>query len=560
MSSLLIAAIAVAALGLGYVIYGRLVRKWLGLDPDMTPPSVALYDSVDYVPAKHWTVLFGHHFASIAGAGPIMGPVIACLFWGWAPALLWVVVGGIFLGGVHDYFALAASVENRGRSVNDLSESVLGKGARTVFGMFVLLALILVVAVFAAAAADTLVDKPEIVIPTFGLILVAMLVGFLIYRTKFPLALSTLLGVAMLFGLLVLGTYVPVRLPVAAPARWWTVILLIYSVAASVLPVWFLLQPRDHISYGILFLGMLFGLLGIVIVHPTVKAPAFVAYRAPEGPLWPMLFVMVACGAISGFHSLVSSGTTSKQLPRIRDAGRIGYGAMITESALAVIAIISVAAGLYWSREQIPAGVEGTVYGEVFRQGWIKAFGVGYGELTKAFFGRQLAPMVGIILLNAFIVTTLDTAARITRYICCELVGDTFRVSVFRNRYVATITVTLAAAALALGNWKAIWPIFGSANQLIAALVLIVGTAYLLTRNRPWLFTAIPADFVLITTIGALVLKAIGFLKGSPGTGPNYVLGVIAVVLICLGLFVAYRGAVCIVHARRQQVTAAGGA
>ncbi|MCK4374171.1 MAG: carbon starvation protein A, partial [Candidatus Brocadiae bacterium] len=380
-------------------------------------PAVQLNDGVDYVPAKHWTILFGHHFASIAGAAPIIGPVIACMLWGWVPALLWIVLGGIFCGAVHDYCALVSSVENEGRSISDLSESVLGKFAKVAFSIFVLLALILVVAVFAAVAGRMLADTPEVVIPTFGLIFVAILVGVLVYKVGLPLALDTAIGLLLLLGLIVLGYYVPVSVPVANPAKWWTVILLIYGMVAAVLPVSLLLQPRDHLAAGVLFIGMFFGLLGIAITRPTIHSPAFVAFRSgQQGVMWPMLFVVIACGAISGFHSLVASGTTSKQLPRARDACRIAYGGMILESALALLAVIAVTAGLYWTKA--PAGMEGYVYQDLMKGGnWINTFGQGYGRLTQPIFGA-LGVLVGITMLNTFVMTTLDSATRITRYIC----------------------------------------------------------------------------------------------------------------------------------------------
>ena len=541
MNALVLMVLALAALAAGYRFYSRKVAGWIGLDESITPPAVELEDGIDYVPAKHWTMLFGHHFASIAGAAPIIGPVIACLFWGWLPAVIWIVVGGIFFGAVHDYFSLASSVENKGRSVGDLSETVLGRSAKIVFSVFVFLALILVVAVFAAVAGKTLATTPEVVLPTFGLILVAMGVGLLVYRTNIPLIGDTLFGLALLTGLIVLGHKYPISLPdsIGSPAKWWTIILLVYGLVASVLPVSLLLQPRDHLASGVLFFGMLFGFGGVLISRPAIHAPAVIAFSGDKGWLWPMLFVTVACGAISGFHSLVSSGTTSKQLARIRDARPVGFGGMILESALALLAVIAVTAGLYWTKEQIPAGVDGYVYKEVFKGGnWIKAFGVGYGQITKGLLG-SFGTLVGITMLKTFVMTTLDSATRITRYLCNELLGDTFGLKPFRNRYVATLLVGVCSGWLALGNWKAIWPIFGSANQLIAAMVLIVATAYLATRGRACLFTAIPAALVLPTTIGALVYQLVGFVRAEE---PDYPLAALAVVLILLALFVSYKG------------------
>ena len=552
MNSLLLAAIALAALAGGYIFYSRKVREWLNVDPNLTPPSEELRDGVDYVPARHWTVLFGHHFASIAGAAPIIGPVIAGMIWGWLPAVLWLVFGGIFFGAVHDYFALMFSVEHKGRSVSDLSGSVLGKWAKIVFGIFVLLALILVVAVFAAVASKTLVETPEVVIPTFGLILVALLVGYLMYSTNVPLLFSSLLGLEMLFGLMLIGYRVPVSLPVADAGKWWTIILVAYGAVAAVLPVWLLLQPRDHLSVGVLVVGMGFGFVGIAISHPTFNSPAYIAYGGTAvGWLWPMMFVTIACGAISGFHSLVASGTTSKQLPRIKDGRAIGYGAMVMESALGVLALIAVTAGLYWKAG--PGRPETLVYPVLMEnKGWIGTFGAGYGRLTYAIFG-SLGMMVGIIMLNTFVVTTLDTATRIARYLCTELVGDTFRIKPFKNRYVATAAVAGCSLALALGNWKAIWPIFGSANQLIAAMVLMIATVYLLRQGRRWAFAGVPAVLVLITATGALIFKLVQFATSKE---PSWLLIGVTIILLALDAFIGWKSFIVIRDALRGRTRA----
>ena len=555
MNALLLAGIGVLLLWIGYVFYSRKVAEWLGIDHERTTPAVSMNDGVDYVPAKHWLILFGHHFSSIAGAAPIIGPVIACLLWGWLPAVIWITVGGVLFGAVHDFSSLTLSVRHKGRSVADLTESVLGRGAQIVFSLFVFLALILIVAVFAATAGKTLASTPQVVVPTFGLILVAIFIGFLMYRTNVPLLASSIIGLLMLFGLMVAGYYIPLELPVENAARWWTVILLAYGLLASVTPVHVLLQPRDYLSAGVLVIGMGAGFLGLAIVQPAVKAPAVVSFTATKGWLWPMLFVTIACGAISGFHSLVASGTTSKQLPRVRDARLIGFGGMIAESALALLAVIAVTAGLYW--KQVPSGAEGYVYQELMKgNNWILTFGRGYGELTKPLF-LSLGYMVGIIMLNTFVMTTLDSATRITRYVCTELFGDSLNIKPLKNRYIATGLVGLLAGGLALTNWQAIWPIFGSANQLVASLVLISVSAYLMTRGRNYVFTIIPALLMLVTTMGALVFKIMQFQGVLPGERKSTLLTVISAVLIVLGLFVVYKGAVTMKKALGTQTEAA---
>ena len=549
MSSLLLAGVSVFALFLGYVFYSRKIIKWIGLDDSQTTPAVEINDGVDYVPAKHWTILFGHHFASIAGAAPILGPVIACLYWGWLPAVIWIVAGGIFFGAMHDFVALVLSLRHQGKSITTITESVMGKASQILFSIFAFLALILVVAVFAAVAGQTLASTPEVVIPTFGLIVVALIVGLLMYRMQLHVLLCSVIGVLLLFGLIVAGYYVPIELGVKNPAAWWTVILIVYGMIASVTPITLLLQPRDHLAGAVLYLGMFFGFVGLIITHPEIKAPAVISFTGAKGWLWPMLFVTIACGAISGFHSLVSSGTTSKQVRRMGDARVIGYGAMIMESALAILAVIAVTAGLYW--KSAPEGVQGLVYQELFSEGgWIKAFGAGYGELTKVFFGG-LGALIGITMLKTFIMTTLDTATRISRYMCNELFGETFGIRIMKNRYVAVIIVGVSSGALALGNWKAIWPVFGAANQLVASLVLIVATMYLLTHKRNYVFTAVPAVIMLVTTIAALIYQAYNFATAEK---PNFLLAAVAVILIFLALFLSYTALVVITRTRKNSV------
>lgn len=546
MNSLFVAGTAVFLLLLGYLFYSRKVKQWAGLDDNEVPPSVTMNDGVDYVPARHWTILFGHHFASIAGAAPIIGPVIACLFWGWLPAVIWIVVGGVLFGAVHDFTALLLSLKHKGKSIMTVTESVMGKTSKILFSIFALLSLILIVAVFAAVAGQTLATTPQVVIPTFGLIIVALIVGILIYRLQLHVLLCSIIGLVLLAGLVVSGYYMPIKLGVENAAKWWTAILLIYGMIASVIPVTMLLQPRDHLAGSVLYLGMLFGFLGLIVSRPDIKAPAVIAFSTSKGWMWPMLLVTIACGAISGFHSLVASGTTSKQVPRMKDARVIGYGCMIMESALAIMAVIAVTAGLYW--KSAPPGSEGLVYQDLFAKGgWIKAFGAGYGELTKVFFGG-LGTLIGITMLKTFIMTTLDTATRITRYICNELFGETFGIPLMKNKYAAVAVVGILAGALALGNWRAIWPVFGAANQLIASLVLIVASVYFFIHKRKYLFTTIPAVIMLVTTTGALIYNTYSFITADE---PNILLATIDVILIALAVFLAYTGFVTVTRARK---------
>jgi len=562
MDSILLAVVSIALLVLGYRFYSPRVARWLELDYDRKTPAVEMNDGVDYVPARHWAVLFGHHFASIAGAAPIIGPVIACLYWGWLPAIAWIVIGGIFFGAVHDFTALILSVKHKGHSIAALTESILGKTPRILFSMFVFLALILVVAVFAAVAGTTLASTPAVVIPTFGLIVVAVMVGFLMYHVRLPVWLCSIVGLVLLFALIWIGYKWPIELPIGAEtpaeaqaiaARWWTVILLIYGLVASVTPVTILLQPRDHLAAGVLVVGMFIGFMGLLVGHPTIKAPPFVRFSSDAGWLWPMLFVTVACGAVSGFHSLVASGTTSKQLSKMRHARPIGYGGMIMESVLSLLAVLAVTAGLYWMSP--PEGIEGPVYQEVFKGGnWIKAFGTGYGEITKRlldFIGLgALGSLIGITMLKTFVMTTLDSATRITRYICDELFGEAFHIKLMKNKYATTLVVGVLAGTLALGNWKAIWPMFGASNQLIASLVFIVASAHLMSRGKNCIFTAVPAIIMLVTTLGALVYQTYGFMTADE---PKIMLAAVAVILFVLAVFMLVQS--LIVITRRKHGT-----
>ncbi|MBW2459043.1 MAG: carbon starvation protein A, partial [Deltaproteobacteria bacterium] len=487
--------------------------------------------------------------------------------------------GSILVGAVHDYTALVLSAQHQGESVPAITESALGKSARIIFSLFVFLTLILIVAVFAAVAGKTLAVTPEVVLPTFGLIVVAVIVGFLIYRVRLNMFLCSAIGLALLFALIIAGFKFPISLPIEAAtpaeaqaiaAKWWTVILLVYGLVASVTPVTILLQPRDHLAAGVLFFGMVIGFGGVLVSRPAIHAPAVVQFDSSKGWLWPMLFVTVACGAVSGFHSLVASGTSSKQLPTMKDARPVGYGAMIMESGLSILAVLAVTAGLFWKAP--PAGMSGPVYQEVFSSGgWIKAFGVGYGNLTgellsalrldglvtmlgveKAGTGAALGMLLGITMLKTFVMTTLDSATRITRYITGELFGDTLGIRLLKNKYVATLLVGVLAGALALGNWKAIWPVFGSSNQLIASLVLIVASVYLLQRGRRFWFVAIPGALMLVTTMAALVYQSYTFLTADE---PEILLAVVAIVLMALGLVVLFQGIAALRRARDGQRT-----
>jgi len=520
MNSLIVVAIAVVCFWLGYKFYAKKLEDLWGVDCKRTTPAVDKYDGVDYVPAKHWLVLFGHHFASIAGAGPIIGPVIAVTLWGWLPALIWVIVGTIFIGGVHDFGTLLTSVKEDGNSIADIASGAISRNAKIVFSLFIWLALILVIAVFAYLCADTFIKNPKIVIPSLGLIPTAIIVGFMLYNVKANPVYTTVLRIAILVGLVALGQNYPVT--AIDNQSTWILILLGYAFFASIIPVNILLQPRDYLSSFLLFFGLLFGFLGLIVTRPLIQTPAFTQFASEGGNLWPMLSVIVACGAISGFHSLIASGTTSKQLSSEGVAKRIGYGGMVTEGLLAVMVILAVSAGLNFKELSVCIADKSSP---------IVIYGQGYGNITKTVLGG-FGGFIGVIILNAFILTTLDSATRITRYITEEF----FKI---KNRFLSTSFVVVAGGYLALGKdklnnplWKKMWPAFGASNQLVAALALLVLSCWLLARKKPTRYTLLPAIFMLVTTVAALVYQMVQYYQGG-----DYPLLTVSMVLLGLTFF-----------------------
>lgn len=517
---------------LGYRFYARIVGKLYGMDPSRKTPAHEKYDGVDYVPAKHWTVLFGHHFSSIAGAAPVIGPILALAYWGWVPTIIWIVLGTIFFGGVHDFGSLMTSVRHGGSSIAQVAEELVSRRARIIFSLFIWLTLVLIIAVFAFLCSSTLVEKSEIVIPSFGLIPVALLTGYLLYQRKTRQVPTTILGLGLLVGVMVVGNYVPVNL-----GKWslqiWMLVLLAYCLVASVTPVHILLQPRDYLSAFLLFIGLVIGYSGLVVSHPAMKLPAFMGWKGSAGPLWPFLFVTVACGAISGFHSLIASGTTSKQLGSEKYARRIGYGGMVAEGLVAALALLVVASG--FAKQSSLTRILGEGGGP------IAAFGQGFTRVTKPILGGA-GGLVAMTILNAFILTTLDSATRITRYVTQELFG-------IKNRIAATVLPVVCAGWLAWGGkWKAIWPVFGASNQLMAALALMVITMWLLSQRKLIRYTLIPGVFMLATTIGSLGYGVVThFRKG------HVLLAVISLVLIGLSFILLAESVAAVRKAMRKE-------
>ena len=534
---------------IGYRYYaGRLDREVIRPDSSRATPAVNQNDGVDYVPSKPM-VLFGHNFASIAGAGPVIGPIVAMQHFGWAMTLIWILIGNVFIGAVHDYLTLMVSVRNRGSSVADIAESSMGSRAKTVFALFLILAMLLVIAVFGVVAAKTLIAQPEMVIPTFAIIPVSILFGWAIYKKGLPLGLVTSVALLAVVFNIYLGFENPLPLPEEgvmglSPLMFWFVVLMLYAGVASVMPVGLLLQPRDYLSTYILFGSMALGLLALVWVHPGLNTPGYMGgFSEDQGPVWPMLFVLVACGAVSGFHSLVAGGTVSKQLADEKQGRLISYGGMLTEGVVAVATVLLVGGGLYWVAPAA-GGVDMAQLG--FREtlkagGWIHAFGSGFGNVVGQMIpalGFTAASMIAVLALNTFVLTTLDTAVRITRFIVQELGGA--QTPMLRNKFSVTAGVIFMAYLIgATGGWQKIWPIFGATNQLIAAVALMVISTYLVGIKKPTHFTLLPALFMIVTTIGALLWQAYRFFTAAE---PNLFLGTTALVLTGLAVFVGLEG------------------
>jgi carbon starvation protein len=440
------------------------------------------------------------------------------------------------------------SVRHQGHSIPELTGKIVDKSARVLFQIFVWIALVFIIAVFAVAAKETLIGDPRVVIPALGFIPLAILFGLLVNRAKLPLWIATIIALAIIAGLFFLGDRFPLTLPFEQKvnAQAWLVILLAYCFIAAILPVWLLLQPRDYLCYWILALGMLVGFAGLFITNRPINAPFVTSLNSSHGPIWPMLFILVACGAVSGFHSLVSSGTTAKQLDRESHGRPVVFGAMVVEGALAVLALLAVTAGLAWQEGQTDGALR-TLQSFMVKGGGgpIQAFATGFGVFTQPILG-SIGVLFGMTMINAFVLTTLDTSVRLGRFITAELAGSFIKP--FRNRYIAALLVVLCAYALAAtGSVSTLWKMFGASNQLIAALSLLVVTVYLMRNRRPIAFTLVPALFMLVTTCGALLWQGYSYLTAPQ---PVYTLTVAAVVLLGLAFFVGIK-AVSVIRKER---------
>lgn len=516
MSAVLILVVGLACLAVGYFVYSKFVAsKILKLDPDFVTPAHEVNDGVDYVPTNKY-VLWGHHFTSVAGAAPIVGPAIAVI-WGWVPAFVWVVLGTIFLAGVHDMAAIWASGRNKGLSIGGIAGRVVNARTRSLFMVVIFLLLLMVNAVFAVVIAAMMIKTPSSVLPVWGALVVAFIIGQCIYRFKMNLLWVSIIGVVALYTLIYLGPIYPLAIPenmLGLPTNaWWILLLFVYAAIASLLPVWMLLQPRDYINGLQLFVGLIVLYAAIFLVNPTVVAPA-INENVPAGtpPIMPLLFVTIACGAISGFHGLVSTGTTSKQVNKETDSRFVGYFGAMGEGMLALAAILAATAGFATLADWE------AVY-SAFGKGGIGAFIDGGAAIMNQ--GIGLDPTLSATMLTVmaalFAGTTMDTGVRLQRYIFQEW-GEIYSIKAFEKGWVATLLAVGSCMLLAFGagglkgdGGMLIWPLFGTTNQLMAGLTLLVVTVMLLKAGRKVWFTLIPMAFLLIVSIIALLLQLKSF-------------------------------------------------
>jgi len=527
MSGVMLMLVTFLLFVLAYILYGGWLAKQWGLNPQGKTPAHEFYDGIDYVPAKA-PVLLGHHFASIAGAGPINGPVLAAVF-GWLPVTLWIVVGNIFMGAPHDFGSLMASIRHKGLSIGGVIEVNVGKGAKRLFLLFSWLTLVLIIAAFANIVADTFVSTPQAATSSLLFIPLAAAFGFAIYRRNAPLLISTIVGVAILALCIWLGVVFPLALSKTA----WLVILSIYIIVASILPVWLLLQPRDYLNSFLLYAMIVAGFLGVILYHPTISMPAVTTFKHPvQGYLFPMLFITIACGAISGFHSLVASGTTAKQLDKEGDAKIIGYGGMLIEGALGILATLT---AIYLTADK---------YAELLKGGPVNVFSTGLATFMTSF-GVDIATgkSFTVLAVSAFALTTRDTAGRLGRFAfqeffqeavpteVAEKMPKSSTTSFLANRYVASIITIGISVYLAFTSWQVIWPMFGSANQLLAAVALLAVATWLANKGMNNKMLIAPMIFMFIVT-----LTALGFLMQSNVAKGNYVLVFFAGLLFVLAI------------------------
>lgn len=509
MNGITIMLISIAVLLLAYILYGRWIAKKWGVDPKRKTPAYEQRDGVDYEPAPK-SVVFGHQFASIAGAGPINGPIQAAMF-GWVPVLLWVLIGGVFFGAVQDFAAMYASVRNKGRSIGYIIEKYIGKTGKKMFLLFCWLFCILVVAAFADIVAGTFMGftvtegiksanitaNGAVATTSMMFIIFAVVLGLILKYTKFPTAINTIIAIAMLIISIAIGLKFPIFLSLDV----WHIFVFIYIFVASVVPVWILLQPRDYLNSYLLVAMIVAAVIGVFVANPQINLPAFIGFEIDGNYLFPILFVTIACGAVSGFHSLVSSGTASKQIKNEKDMLPVSFGSMLLESMLAVIALIAVAS---------------FATGEAAAQGWntpAQVFaGAVSGFLTTLGLPSDIVYTLITLSISAFALTSLDSVARVGRLSFQELFLDDSITDdnmgkvrrVLTNKYFATIITLVLAYGLTLVGYKNIWALFGASNQLLSVFAFLACAVFLKRTKKVRWFMYIPLGVMLAVTFSAL--------------------------------------------------------
>jgi carbon starvation protein len=557
------ALVLMIAIFFGYIIMYRLYGRFIGkiifkLNPEAPVPSREFEDDTDYVPTRR-EIIFGHHFASIAGTGPIVGPAIAVI-WGWLPAIIWIFVGSIIMGAVHDFGALIISMRNQGKSISDYTKKYVSPRTGVLFFIIAFLELWIFIAILGLVMAVIFKMYPAAVFPVWMEIPIAIVLGYLVYKKGGNVTLLSIAAIILMYITVVAGVYMPFTMPAIAgiPATGiWTIILLVYAFIASVLPVTTLLQPRDFINAHELIVAMVLLVGGVFVsairVEMPIVAPMVDINPADAPPMWPFLFITIACGAISGFHALVSSGTTSKQVANETDSLPVGYGGMLMEGVLSTLVVIATVAGIGLAYNVNGETLTGVAAWTEHYASWAAAGGLGdkvgafvigsANMINELGIPRSWAIAIMGVFVASFAGTSLDTATRIQRYVVAELFSR-MRIRVFQNIFIGTTFAVVTALLLAFSTGAdgkgalQLWPMFGAINQSLAALALIIITIYLKTRGgRRWMISLFPAIFMIIMTLWATVLNQVKFIEKD-----NMLLVVINLIILLVVVTIAFEG------------------
>jgi len=545
MHGLWLAVLGFVIFFLGYRYYSRFIaEKIYKLDPEFKTPAHEYEDGVDYVPTNKW-IVWGHHFTSIAGAAPIVGPAIA-VYWGWLPAVLWVIFGTVFAAGVHDFGTLVLSIRNKGHSIGTLADKLIGNRAKLLFLFIILILVLMINAVFAWVISSLFIKFPASILSIFIQIPLAVWIGYYTYKKKGGMLIPSLIALAVMYFSAIIATYVPALQidlvqyfggesntvlfglnGVSMSFLVWIVILMIYVYIASTLPVWKLLQPRDYINSHQLVVGLAILYLGLIFINPEITAP--MTHSTNDVSWFPLLFITIACGAVSGFHGLVSSGTTSKQIDKETDARFVGYLGAVGEGALALITIIAVVT--YFNSSQDFLALYSN-FGSASSEG-LSAFIKGAGNLaTGLMIPAAAARTIVAVIVVSFAATTLDTSVRLMRYIIAEL-GQEYQIKSMTNIHVATSIAVISTALLVLlpegpkglgSGGYLIWPLFGTSNQLLAGISLLLVSIWLKRNNRSIIYTAVPMIFLLFMTLWALIKQVVFEWSGLGASDANFLL------------------------------------